>query len=115
MNRLQVELDIEGIERMCDHATSGNVAHVIGTIKSYCRMMKEELDVPDWNHYRIQAAIAAMQGTITLLNLLGSSDRYAFSEVVVEGYNGEEKTYPKEIAKFAVACANALVEELKKK
>ena len=112
MNRLQVELDIEGIERMCDHATSGNVSHVIGTIKSYCRMMKEELDVPDWNHYRIQAAIAAMQGTITLL---GSIDRYAFADVVVEGYNGEEKTYPKEIAQFAVACSNALVEELKKK
>ena len=110
MNRLQVELDIEGIERMCDHATSGNVAHVVGTIKSYCRMMKEELDVPDWNHYRIQAAIAAMQGTITLL---GSSD--SFADVVVEGYNGKEKTYPKEIAQFAVACANALVEELKKK
>ena len=25
MNRLQVELDIDGIERMCDRATSGNV------------------------------------------------------------------------------------------
>ena len=34
MNRLQLEIDIDGIERMCDHATSGNVAHVIGTIKS---------------------------------------------------------------------------------
>ena len=112
MNRLQVELDIEGIERMCDHATSGNVSHVIGTIKSYCRMMKEELDVPDWNHYRIQAAIAAMQGTITLL---GSSDRYAYADVVVEGYKKKEKTYHKEIAQFAVACSNALVEELKKK
>lgn len=53
MNRLQVKLDIEGIERMCDRATSGNVAHIVGTIKSYCRMMKEELDVPDWSHYRI--------------------------------------------------------------
>ena len=29
MNRLQVELDIDGIERMCDHATSGNVAHIV--------------------------------------------------------------------------------------
>lgn len=69
-------------------------------------------DNTDWQALRNQAAIAAMQGTITLL---GSSDRYAFAEVIVEGYNGEEKTYPKEIAQFAVACANALVEELKKK
>ena len=66
----------------------------------------------EWQGVRIQAAIAAMQGTITIL---GSSDRCAFREVVVEGYNGKEKTYPKEIAQFAVACANALVEELKQK
>ena len=95
MNRLQVELDIEGIERMCDHATSGNVAHVIGTIKSYCRMMKEELDVPDWSHYRIQASIAAMQG---VMNFFGSID-----------YNKET------IARLAVEQADALIEELKKK
>lgn len=95
MNRLQVELDIEGIERMCDHATSGNVAHVVGTIKSYCRMMKEELDVPDWSHYRIQAAIAAMQG---IMNSFGSTD------------NNKET-----IAELAVEQADALIEELKKK
>lgn len=65
-----------------------------------------------YNSLRNQAAIAAMQGTITLL---GSSDRYAFRDVVVEGYNGEEKTYPKEIAQFAAACADALIEELKKR
>lgn len=56
------------------------------------------------------AAIAAMQGTITIL---GSSDRYAFRDVVVEGYTGKEKTYPKEIAQFAVACADALIAKLK--
>ena len=94
MNRLQVELDIEGIERMCDHATSGNVAHVIGTIKSYCRMMKEELDVPDWSHYRIQAAIAAMQG---IMNSFDSTD------------NNKET-----IAELAVEQADALIEQLKK-
>lgn len=59
---------------------------------------------------RQQTAIAAMQGTITILS---NSDRYAFSEIVVEGYRGKEKTYPKEIAEFAVACADALVEKLK--
>ena len=66
----------------------------------------------DWQSLRNQAAIAAMQGTITIL---GSSNRYAFTEVVVEGYKGKEKTYPKEIAQFSVACADALIEELKKK
>ena len=95
MNRLQVELDIEGIERMCDRATSGNVAHVIGTIKSYCRMMKEELDVPDWSHYRTQAAIAAMQG------MLANSGVYL----------KEKDTFPN----LAVRYADALIEELKKK
>lgn len=95
MNRLQVELDIEGIERMCDHATSGNVAHVVGTIKSYCRMMKEELDVPDWSHYRVQAAIAAMQ---RVMNFFGSID-----------YNKET------IARLAVEQADALIDKLKEK
>lgn len=94
MNRLQVELDIEGIERMCDHATSGNVAHVIGTIKSYCRMMKEELDVPDWSHYRAQAAIAAMQGFLSR-----------------DTYQADLTT----LAKDSVKLANYLIEELKKK
>lgn len=63
-----------------------------------------------WQNVRERAAIAAMQGTITILS---NSDRYAFSEIVVEGYRGKEKTYPKEIAEFAVACADALVEKLK--
>ena len=65
-----------------------------------------------WQDVREKAAISAMQGTITILS---SSDRYAFKDIVVEGYRGNEKTYPKEIAQFAVACADALIEELKKK
>lgn len=64
-----------------------------------------------WQNIRERAAIAAMQGTIAIL---GSSDRYAFTEIVAEWYRGQEKTYPKEIAEFAIACADALVEELKK-
>lgn len=64
----------------------------------------------DWEYYKIHAAIAAMQGTITILS---SSDRYAFNDIVVEGYSGKEKTYPKEIAEFAVACADALIKEIK--
>jgi hypothetical protein len=71
-----------------------------------------EAEEEHWQNVRERAAIAAMQGTITIL---GSSDRYAFRDVVVEGYRGNEKTYPKEIAQFAIACADALIEELKKK
>lgn len=69
-------------------------------------------DNTDWQALRNQAAIAAMQGTITILS---SSDRYAFRDIVVEGFSGDKKTYPNEIAEFAVACADALIEELKKK
>lgn len=65
-----------------------------------------------WQDVKERAAIAAMQGTITIL---GSGDRYVFRDVVIEGYSGKEKTYPKEIAEFAVACADALVEKLKNK
>ena len=61
---------------------------------------------------RERAAIVAMQGTITIL---GSSDRTAYREVVVEGFRGDMKTFPNEIAEFAVCCADALIEELKKK
>ena len=78
-----------------------------------CEFQNNVIQLSDeWQGVRIQAAIAAMQGTITIL---GSSDRYAFTDVVVEGYKGEEKTYPKEIAQFAVACADALINELKEK
>jgi hypothetical protein len=63
-----------------------------------------------WQDVKERAAIAAMQGTMTIL---GSSDRGAFREIVVEGYSGEERTYPKEIAEFAIACADALIEKLK--
>lgn len=65
-----------------------------------------------WQDLRERAAIAAMQGTITILS---SSDRYAFRDIVVEGFSGDKKTYPNEIAEFAVACADALVEHLKEK
>jgi hypothetical protein len=74
---------------------------------------KEEiLDESYWQEVRNQAAIAAMQGT---MSILGSSDRGAFRDIVVEGYRGKERTYPKEIAEFAVACADALIDQLKKK
>ena len=76
-----------------------------------CEFQNHIIQVPDeWQYVRIQAAIAAMQGTITILS---GSDKCAFNEVVVEGYSGNKKTYPNEIAQFAVACADALIEQLK--
>lgn len=74
--------------------------------------LTEVVDKEHWQDVRERAAIAAMQGTITILS---SSDGYAFRTIVVEGFSGNEKTYPNEIAEFAVACANSLVEQLKKK
>jgi hypothetical protein len=64
-----------------------------------------------WQEVRESAAIAAMQGTITILS---NSDRTAFRDIVVSGFRGNKKTYPNEIAEFALACADALVEQLKK-
>lgn len=63
-----------------------------------------------WQDVRERAAIAAMQGTITIL---GSNDRSAFREIVVEGFSRDKKTYPNEIAEFAVACADELIKLLK--
>lgn len=71
-----------------------------------------EAEDEHWQDVRERAAIAAMQGTITILS---NSDRYAFGEIVVEGFRGNKKTYPNEIAQFAASCAEALIEELKKK
>ena len=73
---------------------------------------KEQTEDKHWQDVREQAAIAAMQGTITILS---NSDRGAFRDIVVESFSGDKKTYPNEIAEFAVACADSLIEELKKK
>lgn len=57
-------------------------------------LIQEQTEDEHWQGVRIQAAIAAMQGTVTTL---GSSDICA-----------------SEIAQFAVACADAIVEQLKR-
>lgn len=80
-------------------------------LKTYDQMGLESQSQDHWQDVRERAAIAAMQGTITIL---GSSDRTAFRDIVVEGYKGSKRTYPNEIAEFAVACADALVKRLKK-
>ena len=61
-----------------------------------CKFQNHVIQVPDeWQNVRIQASIAAMQG---VMNFFGSID-----------YNRET------IAELAVAQADALIEELKKK
>lgn len=98
MNVSQFELDIEGIERLCDRATSGNVSHTVGCIKSYCRCMKEELNAPDWKDIRNHAAIAAMKGLLSNPALV------------------DEKglDYRIDIVNTSVFYADELVEKLKK-
>lgn len=58
---------------------------------------------------REQATIAAMKATIRSMSGLNS-----ISHILSEGFTGEKKTYPNEIAQFAVACADALIEKLNK-
>ena len=81
------------------------------TLSTELKINEQIADENHWQAVRERAAIAAMQGTMTIL---GSNDRGAFREIVVEGYRGKERTYPKEIAEFAVACADALIELLKR-
>lgn len=80
------------------------------TLSTQFKTNEQIVDEAHWQDVRERAAIAAMQGSISIL---GSNDRSAFREIVVEGFSGDKKTYPNEIAEFAVACADALVEQLK--
>lgn len=57
----------------------------------------------DWEQRRYELAKSAMQGILSDIN----QSHYACSE---ENY---EKYIPKGIAKFAIACADALINELK--
>lgn len=63
-----------------------------------------------WQNVREHAAIAAMEKTLDMLII----DKDYFTDIIAEGFRGDKKTYPNEIADFAVACADALVEQLKK-
>lgn len=63
----------------------------------------------DWQHYRIQASIAAMQGMVI-------SDAYCSEEPVGPSYQIKRRKWPPEkIAKEAVAYADFLIAELQKK
>lgn len=79
------------------------------TLSTELKTAEQIADEAHWQDVRERAAIVVMQGTITIL----SSDRNAFWEIVVEGFCGSKRTYPNEIAEFSVACADALVKQLK--
>lgn len=64
-------------------------------------------DTIDWNQVRIQAAIAAMQRILSDEDEVG----YACSEATYK--ENEKHTIPIAVARFAAACADALVAELK--
>lgn len=50
-----------------------------------------------------------MRKTIDML----THDYQSFHNIVVSGFSGKQKTFPNEIADFAVECADALVKKLK--
>ena len=60
----------------------------------------------DWEAYRREVAKAAMEG------ILASGD--GWSSTLAEGYKTTEKhSYPIGIARFAIACADELIRQLK--
>ena len=61
------------------------------------QIIKEDPDIPDWSHYRAQAAIAAMQGLLCAPSY--KADRGKLNM----------------IAKDAISIADALINELKEK
>lgn len=61
----------------------------------------------DWEHRRYELAKAAMQGILSDKTIVG----YACSEADYK--KGEKHTIPISIARFAIACADALINELK--
>ena len=68
----------------------------------------DEIDIieePDWQHYRIQAAIAAMQGMLSSKETMVSITAKAKERNI---------SVPKALAMLSVSDADALVEELKK-
>ena len=70
--------------------------------------MKATYNTIDWEQRRYELAKSAMNGILSDENEVG----YACSEVKY-GEN-EKHTIPKAIAQYAVACADALIEELRK-
>lgn len=69
--------------------------------------MKATYNTIDWEQRRYELAKSAMNGILSDENEVG----YACSEAKYE--KNEKHTTPKAVAQYAVACADALIEELK--
>lgn len=70
--------------------------------------MKATYNTIDWEQRRYELAKSAMNGILSDENEVG----YACSEAKYE--KNEKHTIPKAIAQYAVDCADALIEELRK-
>ena len=84
-----------------------------GRIKPQPKQEQSEVEIVDespsvdWDAFRREAAKVAMQG------ILASGDN-GWSLTLAEGYKpGEKHSYPIAIARFAIACADELIEQLK--
>ena len=72
---------------------------------------KSELDFMrstiDWEQRRYEIAKEAMSGILSDENSVG------YASLAVEYSENEKHTYPKAISRYAAACADALIAELK--
>lgn len=66
-----------------------------------------DFETTDWEQRRYELAKSAMQGILSEETEVS----YACSEADYK--KGEKHTIPKSIARFAIACADALINELK--
>lgn len=88
-------------------ATAGNPLYTTSGGVTYLGDEIEPAE-PNWQHYRIQAAIAAMQGMVI-------SDAYCSEEPVGPAYQIKRRKWaPAKMAQEAVAYADFLIAELKK-
>lgn len=71
-------------------------------------ILQERSDNIDWEQRRYELAKAAMQG------ILGNEKEINFACSGAEYKENEIHTVPKAVAQYATACADALIEQLKK-
>lgn len=64
-------------------------------------------NIIDWEQRRYEIAKEAMSG------ILSSEHSTGYASLAAEYLKNEKHTYPKAISRYAIACADALIEELK--
>lgn len=72
-------------------------------------ILQERSDNIDWEQRRYELAKAAMQG------ILSDKEEVNFACACTEYKENEKHTVPKAVARYAVSCADAFIEELKKR